>query len=114
MSVPTGQSGPAVKMTVLPKEVVHLMIKLEAVRDSVTGFVQDNADALRGKPLAEDDVSKDAAEDFKANASAAIDAARKFAGELTKTINGLKDAAKTYHLVDETHATTMQQLTKDH
>lgn len=111
--MPAGQSGPAVKMTVQPEEVVRLMHRLEAVRDSVNDFIHDSRIALRGKPLAEDDVSKDAAKDFEVNADAAITETRKFVEELERTIAGLKDAADTYNLVDDTHATAMQKLTKD-
>jgi len=114
MSMPAGQSGPAVTMRVEPEEVVRLRIRLEAVRDSVNDYVRDNTDALRGKPLAEDDVSKDAAKDFEVNADAAITETRKFVNELERTIAGLKDAADTYNLVDDTHASAMQKLTKDH
>jgi PE family len=108
MSMP---SGP-VRMTVEPEEVLRLKTRLLAVRDSVNEYVRSNADDLRGRPLAEDDVSLDAAEDFEVNANAAIDVTRRFIGELERTITGLKDAAATYDLVDDTHATAMRQLAK--
>jgi methyl-accepting chemotaxis protein len=106
------QAGP-VKMTVEPEEVLRLKTRLEAVRKTVEIFIRDNSDALRGKPLAEDDVSQDAAVDFAANADSAVDVARQFVDQLTNTILSLKDAAATYQLVDDTHATAMQQLAKD-
>jgi len=112
--MPAGQGGPAVKMTVQPEEVVRLKTRLEAVRDSVNDFVQNNGETLRGGPLASDDVSQDAAKDFAANAESAIDAARKFVGQLNNTIAGLEQAKSTYNLIDDTHATVMQQLIKDH
>src|SRR4051794_33145106 len=109
-----GQSNPAVTMRVQPEEVVRLKTRLETVRDSLNDFTRDNRDALRGGPLADDEVSRDAAEDFAANADTAIDATRQFIDELERTIAGLEQAVTTYNLVDDTHATTMQQLIEDH
>jgi hypothetical protein len=112
--MPAEQGGPAVKMTVQPEEVVRLKTRLEAVRDDVAGFISANRMSLRGGPLADDDVSKDAAKDFTANAESAIDVTRQFLDQLDVTIVGLKEALAAYNLVDDTHATAMQQLTKDH
>src|SRR4051812_35003410 len=113
MSMPAGpQSGPAVKMTVQPEEVVRLKTKLEAVRDDVTGFISANRMSLAGGPLADDDVSQDAAKDFAANAESAIDVTRQFIDQLNVTIVGLENVVSTYNLVDDTHATAMQKLTK--
>ena len=106
--------GSTAKMTVKPEEVVRLKQKLEAVRDDVTGFVSANRIALRGCPLADDDVSHDAAEDFAANAESAIDVTRQFIDQLNVTIAGLENAVTTYNLVDDTYAAAMQQLSKDH
>jgi len=115
MSMPAGpQGGPAVKMTVQPEEVVRLKHRLEAVRDDVTSFISANRRSLRGGPLADDNVSQDAAKDFAANADSAVDVTRQFVDQLDITIAGLESAVATYRLADDTQAIALQQITKDH
>src|SRR4051812_12526282 len=112
--MPTEQGGPAVTMRVQPEEVVRLKTRLEAVKESVETFIQDNRRSLVGAPLAEDEVSQDAAKDFADNAESAVNVTRQFIDQLNLTIANLEQAVTSYNLVDDTHATDMQQLIKDH
>jgi hypothetical protein len=107
------QPGGAVTMKIEPAEVVRLKTRLEAVRDSVNDFVRDNSQTLVALPFADDDVSQDAATDFATNAETALAVTRQFIDELERTIVELEKAVKTYNLVDDTHATTMQLLNRD-
>jgi hypothetical protein len=107
------QPGGAVTMKIEPAEVLRLKTRLEAVRDSVNGFVRDNRYALLGAPFADDDVSQDAAKDFADNAGTAIAVTRQFVDQLNLTIEELQGVVDTYHLADDTHATAMQLLNRD-
>jgi hypothetical protein len=104
-----GGSGAGVTMRVEPGEILKLKAKYEAVRDSVQEFLYGQRENLRGRPLAEDDVSKDAAKVFALNAETAIDVTEKFLIELTRNIEQLDQAAKTYNLVEDVNKTRMQQ-----
>lgn len=108
-----GGSGPSaggpVTMRVEPDKVLELKRRLEAVRDNVRDFLDRQGISLRARPLAQDEVSIEAARIFAENADTALAVSRKFVLELTKTIDQLGEIAKTYNLVEDTNTTAMQQ-----
>ncbi|HEV7950587.1 MAG TPA: PE domain-containing protein [Glaciihabitans sp.] len=112
-SMPDGGGAPAgggpVTMKVAPDQVLGLKAKLETVRDDVQGFVLDHRDSLHAIPMAQDEVSRDAAQDFSNNADMALDVTRQFLDELNRTIDGLDQAVKTYNLVEDVNTSAMQQ-----
>ena len=101
-------AGP-VTMQVEPGQILALKARYEAVRDTVQGFLRQQRDNLRGQPVAEDEVSRDAASTFAENATTAIDVTRAFIDQLNMSIDQLDQAAKTYNLVEDVNTATMQQ-----
>jgi hypothetical protein len=108
-----GSSGPSiggpVTMRVEPDKVLDLKARLEAVHDNVDTFFRQQGDNLRARPLAQDDVSVDAANIFAKNADTAIEVGRQFVLELEKTVEQLGEIARTYSLVEDVNRTAMQQ-----
>ncbi|HUQ58600.1 PE domain-containing protein [Lentzea sp.] len=104
-----GGPGAGVTMRIEPGEILKLKAKYEAVRDTVRDFLDRERDNLRGRPLAEDDVSQDAAKVFQENAGKAIEVTVLFLDELERNIRQLDAATKTYDLVEDTNYTSMQQ-----
>ncbi|SDG87474.1 PE family protein [Lentzea fradiae] len=102
--------GSGVTMRVEPDQILNLMTRYEEVRDTLQEFLYRERETLRGKPLAEDDVSRDAAHVFAENAATAIDVTERFLAELTRNIEQLAQAAKTYNLVEDANQTRMRQL----
>ncbi|GAA3458845.1 PE domain-containing protein [Saccharothrix longispora] len=101
-------SGP-VTMQVEPGRILVLKARYEAVRDTVQDFVDSQRENLRGRSVADDDVSRDAANTFAENATTAIDVTRKFIDQLGLSIDQLDQAAKTYNLVEDVNTATMRQ-----
>ncbi|MCE6999834.1 PE domain-containing protein [Saccharothrix sp. S26] len=101
-------AGP-VTMQVEPGQILALKARYEAVRDTIRDFVDLEGYNLIGNPLAEDDVSKDAASVFRENADTAIEVARHFISELNRSIEQLDQAARTYGLAEDTNKTNIQQ-----
>ncbi|MFJ6676420.1 PE domain-containing protein [Actinosynnema sp. NPDC091369] len=101
-------AGP-VTMQVEPGQILALKARYEAVRDTVQDFLRRQRDNLRGKPVAEDEVSRDAATAFAENATTAIDVTRAFIDQLNLSIDQLDQAAKTYNLVEDINTAAMQQ-----
>jgi methyl-accepting chemotaxis protein len=112
-SMPGGGGAPAgggaVTMRVAPDQVLALRARLAAVSLDVGDFIRAQGDALRAKPLALDEVSHDAADDFANNAKTAIDVAQQFVDELDRTIDALNRAAETYNLIEDVNTSAMQQ-----
>ncbi|RKT53454.1 PE domain-containing protein [Saccharothrix australiensis] len=103
-----GGTAAPVTMQVQPDQILALKARYEAVRDTVQDFLDRNRDALRARPLADDDVSRDAAQVFTENATTAIDVVDRFVNELALNIAQLDQAAKTYKLVEELNTQSMQ------
>jgi hypothetical protein len=108
-----GSAGPSaggpVTMRVEPDKVLGLKARLEAVRDNVKDFLRQQGDNLRARPLAQDEVSIDAARIFAENADTALNVTNQFVKQLDLTIEQLGQIAKTYNLVEDTNTTAMQQ-----
>ena len=108
-----GEGAPApngpVTMQVEPGQILALKARYEAVRDTVRDFLENQRENLRGRPVADDDVSRDAANTFGENATMAIDVTAKFISELNLSIDQLDQAAKTYNLVEDANTATMRQ-----
>jgi hypothetical protein len=101
-------AGP-VTMQVEPGQILALKARYEAVRDTVRDFLENQRENLRGRPVADDDVSRDAASTFADNAAMAIDVTAKFISQLNLSIDQLDQAVKTYNLVEDVNTVTMQQ-----
>ncbi|WP_433270419.1 PE domain-containing protein [Actinosynnema sp. CS-041913] len=97
-----------VTMQVEPDRILALKARYEAVRDTIQDFLINERDNLRARPLADDDVSQDAAQGFAENAMTAVDVVDRFVHELTLNIEQLDLAAKTYHLVEDVNTQSMQ------
>ncbi|MCP2246353.1 PE domain-containing protein [Lentzea aerocolonigenes] len=108
-----GSSGPStggpVTMRVEPGKVLSLKARLEAVRNSVRDFLKLEGDSLRARPLAQDEVSVDAARIFAENADMALDVTKQFVDQLDLTIDQLSKIARTYNLAEDVNTTAMQQ-----
>lgn len=108
-----GSGGPSaggpVTMRVEPDKVLALKRRLEAVRDNVKDFMDRQGVNLRARPLAQDEVSIDAAKIFTDNANTALAVTKQFVDELNRSIDGLAAIAKTYNLVEDVNTTAMQQ-----
>lgn len=108
-----GSSGPStsgpVTMRVEPGKVLGLKARLEAVRNSVRDFLKLEGDSLRARPLAQDEVSVDAARIFAENADMALAVTKQFVDQLNLTIDQLSEIARTYNLVEDVNTTAMQQ-----
>jgi hypothetical protein len=102
-------AGGLVTMRVDPGKVLELKARLEAVRDNVAAFFRQQGDNLRTRPLAQDEVSVEAAKIFAENADTAIEVSKQFILQLTSTIDQLGEIAKTYNLVEDINHTAMQQ-----
>ncbi len=96
-------------MQIEPGQILALKARYEAVRDTIRDFVDLEGYNLAGRALAEDDVSRDAAKVFERNANTAIEVAMRFVDELNLNIEQLDQAAKIYHLVEDTNRSDMQQ-----
>ena len=101
-------AGP-VTMQVEPGQILALKARYEAVRDTVDDFLYNNRERLRARPLADDDVSRDAARVFKENADVAVDVIVRFLDELNLNIDQLEQVAKTYNLAEDTNRESMQK-----
>lgn len=108
-----GSAGPSaggpVTMRVEPDKVLALRARLEAVRDNVRDFLRLEGDNLRARPLAQDEVSVDAARIFAENADTALAVTKEFVDQLNLTIEQLSQIARTYSLVEDVNTTAMQQ-----
>ncbi|GAA1342818.1 PE domain-containing protein [Saccharothrix algeriensis] len=98
-----------VAMQVEPGQILALKARYEAVRDMVQDFLHGSREDLRGRALADDDVSKDAADAFRRNAGMALDVTVRFLDELNLNIDQLDQAAKTYRSVEDRNTTDLQQ-----
>ncbi|MBP2334577.1 hypothetical protein JOF41_000755 [Saccharothrix coeruleofusca] len=105
----TASTASGVTMQVEPGRILALKARYTAVRNMIQDFLDGQEYNLIAKPLADDEVSKDAAGVFAENATAAIDVTRHFIDELNLNIDQLDQAAKTYNLVDDANHNTMQQ-----
>jgi hypothetical protein len=109
-----GGAGPApaagpVTMQIEPDQILALKTRYEAVRDTIQDYFDSQRDSLVVRPLADDDVSRDAAKIFADNATTALEVLTAFIGELDLNIDQLDRAASTYNLTDDTVETSMQQ-----
>jgi hypothetical protein len=108
-----GSTGPSasgpVTMRVEPGKVLGLKARLEAVRDDVQDFLKEEGDNLRARPLAQDEVSVDAARIFAENADTALAMTKEFVKQLDQSISELAAITKTYNLVEDINTTAMQQ-----
>lgn len=108
-----GSSGPSaggqVTMRVEPGKVLALKRRLEAVRDNVRDYLEREGDSLRARPLAQDEVSVEAARIFAENADTAIEVGKQFVKQLTNSIDQLGEIARTYNLVEDVNTTAMHQ-----
>lgn len=102
----------ALTMKVAPDQVVRLKCRLEAVRDDVQDFLINESRNLRGVPLADDEVSQDAARDFAKAADQAIEVTKQYVDELNRVIDSLGEAVRVYNLVEDVNTTAMQQLNR--
>lgn len=96
-------------MSVDPDKILQLKAELEPIRDEVETFLNTKGRTMAMRPLGADPVSNETAEAFNENAQAAIDAAWGFRDELTNVVDTLGEAARTYRLVDDTHAQNFRQ-----
>lgn len=106
-------AGPAtapVTMQIEPDRILALKAKFEAVRDMVQQFLEQEERNLPAHPVAQDDVSKDAANLFSENASTAIAVTLAFIAELNRNIEQLESTAKTYNLVEDANTATVGQV----
>ncbi|MER5267196.1 PE domain-containing protein [Actinosynnema sp. NPDC002837] len=101
-------TGPVI-MQVAPDQILALMARYEAVRDTVQEFLANQRANLLGQSVADDDVSRDAASTFTENATTAIDVTTEFLVQLSLSIDQLNQAAKTYNLVEDVNIVAMQQ-----
>ena len=102
-------AGGPVTMRVEPDKVLGLKVRLEAVRDNVRDFLKLEGDNLRARPLAQDEVSVDAARIFAENADTALAVTKQFVDQLNLTIEQLSEIARTYNLAEDVNTTAMQQ-----
>ncbi|MEU4768878.1 PE domain-containing protein [Actinosynnema sp. NPDC023794] len=110
----SGSAGPpappTTSMQVEPEKVLDLMATYEAVRNSVSDFLQAQGNSLRGRPLADDEVSGDAAGVFTDHSSVALDVTEKFLAELDANIEQLLAAARTYGLVEDGNTDVIRKI----
>ncbi|MEU4807502.1 PE domain-containing protein [Actinosynnema sp. NPDC023587] len=106
-----GAGAPAaapVTMQVAPEQILALKARYEEVRNQVHGFLAREEWSLIGQAaVADDEVSKDAAGTFVANATSAVDVTRQFLVELNRNIDQLDSAARTYQLVEDVNTDAM-------
>jgi hypothetical protein len=96
-------------LRVEPDQVLRLKAELQSVHDEVEQFLLANELAWGVQPLGADPVSRETANAFNENASAAFDAAYGYLDELKAVLDTLDQAAKTYDLVEDTNAQTFRQ-----
>ncbi|MEV0675725.1 PE domain-containing protein [Actinosynnema sp. NPDC050436] len=108
-----GAGAPAaapVAMQVAPDQVLALKAKYEEVRDEVQDFLTREEWSLIGQTaVATDEVSVDAAGTFVGNAAVAVEVTRLFLVELTRNIEQLESAARTYRLVEDVNTDVMHE-----
>jgi hypothetical protein len=97
-------------MQVEPEKLLDLIVSYEGVRDSVSDFLHEHGNSLRGRPLADDEVSGDAAGVFTDHSMLALDVTERFLGELNANIEQLMAAAKTYGLVEDDNTDVIRKL----
>lgn len=97
-------------MQVEPERVLDLIVRYEEVRDALSDFLLNHGNSLRGRPLADDEVSGDAAVAFTAHSTLALDVSEKFLVELNANIDQLLAAAKTYGLVEDGNTDAIRRL----
>jgi hypothetical protein len=97
-------------MRVEPEKIIDLIARYEGVRDSVSDFLRIHRLALRGRPLADDDVSADAADLFTTHSTLALDVTEEFLLELNSSIEQLLAAARTYGLVEDDNTDVVRKL----
>lgn len=102
-------TGGSATMRVEPSKVLVLRTRLEAVRDNVQAFLKAEGDHLRARPLAQDEVSVDAARIFAENADTALAVTKEFVKQLDQSIAQLTEIARTYGVVEDLNTTAMQQ-----
>jgi hypothetical protein len=100
--------GGSSTMRVQPDKVLALKRELEGVRDDIRDFLQNKGEQLHVPPMAADPVSGDASKDFTATARTAVRVGWNYVAELSKTIDGLDQAARTYGLVEDTNANALR------
>ncbi|MFI9011833.1 PE domain-containing protein [Actinosynnema sp. NPDC053489] len=97
-------------MQVEPDKVLDLIATYEGVRNSVMDFLEARRDSLRVRPLADDEVSGDAADAFADHSAVALDVTKEFLVQLTTNIEQLREAARTYGLVEEGNTDVIRKL----
>ncbi|XVV05775.1 PE domain-containing protein [Actinosynnema sp. CA-248983] len=106
-------AGPAavpVTMQIEPDRILALKARYEAVRKMVQNFLDREEYNLLARPVAKDEVSKDAADSFRENANTAIEVTHAFIAELNRNIDQLESTAKTYNLVEDANTATVGQV----
>lgn len=97
-------------MHVEPEKLLDLIQRYKDVHRSLQQFLHDQGDSLRSQPLADDEVSEDAAAAFTGHSTIALDVTEKFLVELNVNIEQLRAAARTYGLVEDDNAEVMRRL----
>jgi hypothetical protein len=105
----SGSTSGGTTMRIEPGQILKLKAEYQEVFDDVRNFLDRERDNLRGRPLADDDVSQDAAKVFQENAETAIKVTDLFLQELRRNIDQLDAAARTYNLTEDTNRASMQQ-----
>jgi hypothetical protein len=103
------QSSGQVGLRVEPDQVLRLKADLESIYHEVDDFLKTKGATMVMLPLGADPVSADSADAFNENSQAAMDATNGFLKELEGVLHALDQTAKTYDLVDETHAQAWRQ-----
>lgn len=97
-------------MQVEPDKLLDLIATYEGVPNSVTDFLEARRDSLRGRPLADDEVSGDAANVFADHSAVALDVTDEFLVQVNTNIEQLREAARTYGLVEEGNTDVIRKL----
>ena len=97
-------------MQVEPERLLDLIQRYKDVHKSIQSFLHGQGDALRARPLADDEVSGDAAAVFTAHSTLALGVTEKFLVALNVNIEQLLAAARTYGLVEDDNADVMRGL----
>lgn len=104
-------TGPSTStLRVAPDQVLQLKAELQSIYDEVRDFLRSKAPAMTMRPLGADPVSSETAEAFNENTRAAVDTARGYLDELTRVLDALDQAAKTYNLVEDTNTQAFRQV----
>ncbi|MFD1146333.1 PE domain-containing protein [Saccharothrix hoggarensis] len=93
-----------------PEKVLDLIRRYEDVRNDVLDFLDAHRDSLFGRPLADDEISADAAKVFTDHSTLALDVTNKFLAELNANIEQLLAAARTYGLVEDGNTEAIHKI----